>query len=103
MHNAYFLIYYSRHLRDYGCLWRGAFSSAPARSDWLSGCERLVMRTHILIVENDLDISKILTLLFTDRGYQTTTLADYRRVGDFLADSPVHLLLLDDADPGSDG
>lgn len=58
---------------------------------------------HILVMDPDPFMSKMLAFLLGDSGYQTTTLPDPRRVGDFLAENAVDLVLLDVALPHIDG
>ncbi len=41
------------------------------------------MNAHILIVEDDPFLSKMLVFLLGDSGYRTSALADPRRVADF--------------------
>jgi two-component system response regulator RegX3 len=61
------------------------------------------MNTHILIVEDDPFLTRLLTFLLADGGYETATLADPRKVEDFLAKNAVDLILLDVMLPHIDG
>ncbi len=61
------------------------------------------MDAHILIVEDDPFVSKMLAFLLTDSGYRTSALADPRQVADFLQETAVDLLLLDVMLPHIDG
>jgi two-component system, OmpR family, response regulator RegX3 len=61
------------------------------------------MEPHILIVDDDPFIAKMIDFLLVDAGYDTTTLADPRRVLPFLADHAVDLVLLDVMMPHIDG
>jgi len=58
---------------------------------------------HILIVEDDPFVAKMLTFLLGDSGYRTSALADPRQVADFLQETAVDLLLLDVMLPHIDG
>lgn len=60
-------------------------------------------KTHILIVEDDPFMTKMLVFLLADSGYQTTTLNDPRQVSDFLKENAVDLVLLDVMLPYIDG
>ncbi len=62
-----------------------------------------MMDTHILVVDDDPFMSKLVGFVLGDSGYQTTTLADPRRVGDFLMENTVDLILLDVTIPHIDG
>jgi two-component system, OmpR family, response regulator RegX3 len=61
------------------------------------------MSAHILLVDDDAMVSKLLTFLLTDAGYTISTLADPQRVGEFLHLNDVDLVLLDVMLPHSDG
>jgi two-component system response regulator RegX3 len=62
-----------------------------------------MMKTHILIVEDDPFMSKMIVFLLNDAGYETTTLGDPRGVGLFLKENAVDLVLLDVMLPYMDG
>ncbi|MGI8858218.1 MAG: response regulator transcription factor [Thermomicrobiales bacterium] len=61
------------------------------------------MSTHILLVDDDAMVSKLLTFLLSDAGYTVSTLADPRQVGEFLRQNAVDLVLLDIMLPHIDG
>jgi two-component system response regulator RegX3 len=61
------------------------------------------MKTHILMVEDDPFMSKMIVFLLNDAGYETTTLSDPRAVGPFLKENAVDLILLDVMLPYMDG
>lgn len=61
------------------------------------------MSGHLLLVDDDALIGKLLTFLLDNAGYTITALADPRRVCAFVQDNPVDLVLLDIALPGVDG
>jgi len=61
------------------------------------------MSTHILLIDDDPLVGKLLTFLLADAGYSITVLADPRVAGTFLRDNPVDLVLLDIALPHLDG
>ncbi len=61
------------------------------------------MRAQILVVQDDPATAKVLTFLLNDSGYQTSALADGRRVLDSIAERAVDLLVLDDTLPDGDG
>ena len=58
---------------------------------------------HILLVDDDPLVGKLLTYLLDDAGYTMTALADPRRARTFLHDNPVDLVLLDILLPHMDG
>lgn len=58
---------------------------------------------HILLVDDDLLVGKLLTYLLDDAGYTITVLADPRRVCAFLQEHTVDLILLDILLPHMDG
>jgi two-component system response regulator RegX3 len=60
-------------------------------------------KTHILIVEDDPFMTKMLDFLLVDSGYQTTTLSDPRQVSAFLKENAIDLVLLDVMLPYIDG
>jgi DNA-binding response OmpR family regulator len=62
-----------------------------------------VMKTHILVVDGDPFMAKMLAFVLADSGYQTTTLSDPGAVIRFLADHNVSLILLDVILPHTDG
>jgi two-component system response regulator RegX3 len=61
------------------------------------------MNTHLLLVDDDLLVGKLLTFLLGDAGYTLTALADPRLAGAFLRDNPIDLVLLDITLPHVDG
>ena len=61
------------------------------------------MHLHILLVDDDLLIGKLLAYLLDDAGYTMTVLADPRRASAFLQENPVDLVLLDILLPHMDG
>lgn len=61
------------------------------------------MKAHILIVDDDPFMAKMLVFLLTDSGYQTTTISDPDAVNEFLAEYNVSLILLDVMLPRTDG
>ncbi|HEY8291131.1 MAG TPA: response regulator transcription factor [Thermomicrobiales bacterium] len=61
------------------------------------------MNTHILLVDDDPLISKLLAFLLGEAEYVMTALADPRHVGDFLRDNRIDLFLLDITLPHVDG
>jgi two-component system response regulator RegX3 len=58
---------------------------------------------HILLVDDDLLVGKLLTYLLDDAGYTMTVLADPRCASAFLQENTVHLVLLDIVLPHRDG
>ncbi len=62
-----------------------------------------MMKTHILMVEDDPFMSKMIVFLLNDAGYETTTLGDPRAVVPFLKENAVDLILLDVMLPHMDG
>ncbi len=61
------------------------------------------MSSHLLLLDPDPLIAKMLAFLLGDAGYQTTTRADPRRVAAFLTENAVDLILLDVLLPYIDG
>lgn len=61
------------------------------------------MKTHILLVDDDALACKLIDFMLTDAGYAIETLADPRRIGDFLREYPIDLILLDIMLPYMDG
>ncbi len=61
------------------------------------------MKAHILIVDDDLFMAKLLTFVLSDNGYQTSMLPDPATVLPFLDEHPVNLVLLDVMLPHTDG
>lgn len=61
------------------------------------------MSAHILLIDDDAMIGKLLTFLLSDEGYTISTLADPRQAGEFLAQNAVDLVLLDIMLPHVDG
>jgi len=61
------------------------------------------MSPHLLLLDPDPLVAKLLVFLLGDAGYRTTTLADPRRVGDFVRENTVDLVLLDVTLPYIDG
>ncbi len=61
------------------------------------------MSTHILLVDDDLLVGKLLTFLLDDAGYTMAVLTDPRRASEYLHDNPVDLVLLDIMLPYVDG
>jgi two-component system response regulator RegX3 len=62
-----------------------------------------MMKTHVLLVEDDALATKLIDFMLTDAGYEIYTLADPRRVGEYLHEYPIDLLLLDIMLPHMDG
>jgi len=60
------------------------------------------VKAHILIVDDDLIMAKMLTFVLSDNGYQTSMLPDPAAVPRFLDEHPVNLVLLDVALPHTD-
>lgn len=58
---------------------------------------------HILLVDDDPLVGKLLTYLLDDAGYTMTVLADPRRASAFLRENSVDLVLLDISLPHMDG
>ncbi len=61
------------------------------------------MNTHILLIDDDPLVGKLLTFLLNEAGYTITVLADPRSARAFVHDNPVDLVLLDIALPHRDG
>jgi len=61
------------------------------------------MSAHLLLLDPDPLVAKLLAFLLDDSGYRTTTLADPRLVDGCLAEHPVDLILLDVMLPHIDG
>jgi two-component system, OmpR family, response regulator RegX3 len=61
------------------------------------------MSAHILLVDDDAMVTKLLTFLLVDVGYTISTLADPRQVEEFLLGDAVDLILLDVMLPHIDG
>ncbi len=61
------------------------------------------MSPHLLLLDPDPFMTKMLVFLLQDGGYRTTTLADPRLVGTLLAETAVDLILLDVLLPHIDG
>ncbi len=61
------------------------------------------METHIVIVDDDPFMGKMLSFVLADGGYTTTILTDPRKVGAFLMDNPVDLVLSEVTLPHMDG
>jgi len=61
------------------------------------------MDAHILIVDDDPLAGRVLGLILTDSGYQTTVLRDPRQVAGFLEENAVDLVLLAVILPDIDG
>jgi len=61
------------------------------------------MSGHILLVDDDALIGKLLTFLLDNAGYTITALADPRHACAFVQDNPVDLVLLDITLPHVDG
>ncbi len=61
------------------------------------------MSPHLILLDPDLYMNKMLTFLLEDGGYQVTTLSDPRLVGDFLKENTVDLILLEVTLPHIDG
>lgn len=58
---------------------------------------------HILIVDDDAEIRKLLSAFLSDNGYRVTTAANGRRVRDSIAKGDIDLLVLDVMLPDSNG
>jgi DNA-binding response OmpR family regulator len=61
------------------------------------------MQTHILVVEDDPLLAKLVDMMLVSERYTVTTLSDPRRVGPFLAEHTIDLILLDVSLPYIDG
>ncbi len=61
------------------------------------------MNTHILLIDDDPLIGKLLTFLLADAGYSITVLADPRGASAFLHNNAIDLVLLDITLPHVDG
>jgi two-component system response regulator RegX3 len=61
------------------------------------------MSSHILLVDDDVAIGRLLTFLLADAGYAISTLTDPRAVGEYVGRNAVDLLLLDIMMPHMDG
>jgi DNA-binding response OmpR family regulator len=61
------------------------------------------VKAHILIVDDDPFMAKLLTFVLSDNGYQASMLPDPGAVLPFLAAHPVDLILLDVVLPQTDG
>jgi two-component system response regulator RegX3 len=64
---------------------------------------KAMMKTHVLLVDDDALTAKLIDFMLTDAGYEMHTLADPRRVGDYLRENPIDLILLDIMLPHMDG
>jgi DNA-binding response OmpR family regulator len=62
-----------------------------------------MMKTHVLLVDDDALTGKLIDFMLTDAGYEIYTLADPRRVSEFLREYPIDLVLLDIMLPHMDG
>jgi DNA-binding response OmpR family regulator len=62
-----------------------------------------MMKTHVLLVDDDALAAKLVDFMLTDAGYANYTLADPRQVGDYLREYPIDLILLDIMLPHMDG
>jgi two-component system response regulator RegX3 len=65
--------------------------------------QRMKTNMHILLVDDDPLVGKLLTYLLDDAGYTMTVLADPRRASAFLQENQVDLVLLDILLPHLDG
>jgi two-component system response regulator RegX3 len=61
------------------------------------------MKTHVLLVDDDALAAKLIDFMLTDAGYEIDTLADPRRVSEYLRENPIDLILLDIMLPHMDG
>lgn len=61
------------------------------------------MKAHVMIVDDDPFMAKMLVFVLTDSGYQTTAISDPDAAQEFLADYNVSLVLLDVMLPHTDG
>ena len=61
------------------------------------------MSAHILIIDDDAMVTKLLTFLLTDAGYTVSALTDPRQTRNFLLTDAVDLILLDVMMPYIDG
>jgi DNA-binding response OmpR family regulator len=61
------------------------------------------MSAHILLVDDDAMVTKLVTFLFEDAGYTVSVLADPRQARDFLLTDAIDLILLDVMLPHIDG
>jgi two-component system response regulator RegX3 len=61
------------------------------------------MKAHILVVDDDVFMAKILSFVLSDNGYQTSVLPDPAAVAHFLDEHVVSLILLDVMLPYTDG
>jgi DNA-binding response OmpR family regulator len=63
----------------------------------------LAMPAHILIVDDDPLLARLLTFVLSDNGYRATAVADPGAVVPLLAGEQIDLVLLDIMLPGIDG
>lgn len=62
-----------------------------------------MQKKHILIVDDDEDLSFVIADMLTAYGYEVTTVADSETAFDLLSENVYHLLLLDINMPGTTG
>jgi DNA-binding response OmpR family regulator len=62
-----------------------------------------MVKAHVLLVDDDVLGARLIDFLLTDAGYEIFTLTDPRRVGEFLRENPIDLILLDIMLPHMDG
>lgn len=58
---------------------------------------------HLIIVEDDRDISKLVAKFLTENGYRVSTASDARAMDRILASNQIDLIVLDIMLPGEDG
>jgi two-component system, OmpR family, response regulator len=67
-------------------------------------CEMVMQRApHLLVVDDDVEIRKLLSTLLTRRGYRVTIASDEAEMRQVLASSRIDLIILDLMLPGKDG